>query len=125
MENKGIEARWRQRCIDSKNSGGGIPPMPEYVEAAQDFLIKYRNGIVETHKRFVVTLDGRSFDTKVEARKHIGNRYPTESAEWAQHVNDTRGDPDESESDGSVAKTALEEIAAVHAEKMSKKIKGE
>lgn len=119
MDNRAIEARWRQRCIDSKNSGAGIPPMPQFVADAQDFLIKYRNGIVEQHKRFVVTMDGRSFDTKLEARNHIKSRYPSESAEWESLINDTRGDV-EADPAESIAAVALKELAEKSASKKNK-----
>lgn len=110
VANKAIEARWRQRCLDSKAAGAGVPPMPKSVEDAQDFLIKYKNAGVEAHKRFVVTIDGRSFNTKGEAKKHISARYPSESAEWESLVNDTVGTSMEDESDTDKGLAALEEL---------------
>lgn len=121
VKDKAIEARWRQRCLDSKNAGAGIPPMPASVEAAQDRLIKYKNANIENHKRFVVTVDGRSFDTKAEARKHIQNRYPAEAAEWGNLVNDTFGQFTDEEEEATKKKglEALEQLASSRKSKES------
>lgn len=86
---KAIEARWLQRVLDAKAANQVPPPMPDYVEQAQDFLIKNKGGMTGTHKRFVSTLDGRSFNTKVEAKKHIIARYPGKANEFEKHIEDT------------------------------------
>lgn len=95
-EAKAIEARWLQRVLDAKSMGQVPPPMPDYVEQAQDFLMKNRGGASGTHKRFIVDFDGRSFNTKQEAKRHIHARYPNRSADWEKHVEDTDAlaDPD-------------------------------
>lgn len=120
VANKAIEAKWRQRCLDSKAAGAGIPAMPKKVEDAQDFLIKYKNANVEAHKRFVVTVDGRSFNTKLEAKKHIAARYPSEASEWESLVNDTVGETGEEESDAQKGLAALEALALQSAAKKAK-----
>lgn len=89
---KAMDSRWRQRVLADKAAGNPIPVMPVEVEEAQDFIIKYKGGDQEQSRRFVVTIDGRSFDTKVECEKHIRARYPNEMAAWETFVNDTTGD---------------------------------
>lgn len=116
-EAKRIEARWLQKVLEARSAGQGAPPMPLYVEEAQDFLTKYKNGISETHKRFVVTVDGRSFNTRKEAKSHIIARYPTKSAEWMSLVNDTVGIDEDPEDD--------QEAVAMIAAKESRKKKPE
>lgn len=120
LDAKAIESRWRQKCLESKAAGAGIPPMPEHVERAQDFLVKYKNGMVEVHKRFVVTVDGRSFDSKEKARRHIVSRYPSEIGAWETLVNDTQAAEGEANADQEKALDALSQLAAVATSKKDK-----
>jgi len=86
---KAIEARWTQRVLDARANNQPTPAMPDYVEQAQDFLIKNKGGISGTHKRFVVNLDGRSFDKMADAKKHIAARYPNKAKDFEKYVDDT------------------------------------
>lgn len=116
---KRIESDWLRKVIEAKNANLPTPSMPQYVEDAQDFLTKHKGGIIESHKRFVCTLDGRSFNTKPEIKKHIVARYATKAAEWESFVNDTAGLADEAEQESRDGFEALEELAV----KVSKKSK--
>jgi hypothetical protein len=86
---KAIDARWRQRVISEKAAGNQIPVMPKNVEDAQDFIAKYRSGFEEVGRRFLVTIDGRTFDTKDQCERHIKSRYTNDAANWESFVNDT------------------------------------
>ena len=102
-EAKAIEQRWLKKVLDAKSMGESPGSMPEYVEQAQDFLTKNKGGFADPTKRFLVDIDGRSFHTKNDAKKHISARYPVKAAEWEKHVEDTQAGTEETEAAPEVA----------------------
>lgn len=110
-EAKRIESDWRARVRAESAAGLGTPVMPEYAEKAQDFLDKYRGGMVTAGRRFVVSLDGRSFDTRAEAKKHIQKRYAKEAPNADKHINDTMEAQEDALSEAEDAVEALSELA--------------
>ncbi len=91
-----IMAEWRQTCRLASNQGTPIPPMPEHVAKADLFLLKNAEEAKANSsvKRFQVKIDGASYDTKEEARKHIFARpaYVEYRETWQNHVADRFGD---------------------------------
>lgn len=91
-----IMAEWRQTCRLASNQGTPIPPMPEHVAKADRFLLKNAEEAraASAVKRFQVKIDGASYDTLAEAKKHIFDRpaYVELRDTWRNHVADRFGD---------------------------------
>ena len=91
-----IMAEWRQTCRLASNQGSPIPPMPEHVAKADLFLLRNAEEAKANSsvKRFQVKIDGASYDTKEEARKHIFARpaYVEYRETWQNQVADRFGD---------------------------------
>lgn len=87
-------SEWRQKCHIIAAQGGMIPPQPENVVRADTYLVKNAAEAKKSVKRFQVKLDGASYDTWAEAKKHIFDRpsYAEHRENWKAQVADRFGD---------------------------------